>query len=186
MFTYERLLTSWLLISVLRHEERERDTILKSLSYHTMLTKLKRFAHLLEFWISFHLHWSGTEKLNRMLQRSKPKLLNTMVGTQLLLSVYMAQVDYQLDRSPFDNQLDWSPGNYQLDSPTIEYPTQLAHSKNPTDVFFKIPKFSAHRFRAWRHSHSSFISYLGFVMTIVIVISSANERKLYPMSVHLN
>ena len=27
----------------------ERDTILKSLSYHTMLTKLKRSTHLVEF-----------------------------------------------------------------------------------------------------------------------------------------
>ena len=29
-------------------------------------------------------------------------------------------------------------------------------------------------------------SYLGFIMTIVIVIFFAHERKLYPMSVHLN
>ena len=88
-----------------------------------------------------------------------------MVGTQLLLSVYMAQVDYQLDRSSFDNQLDL---------PTVEY---------PTNAFFKISKFSGHRFR---HSHSTLISYLGFIMTIVIVISSGHERKLYPMFVHLN
>ena len=65
-------------------------------------------------------------------------------------------------------------------------PTRLAHSRDPTDVFFKIAKFSAHCFRAWRHSHSSPISYLGFIMTVVIVISSVCERKLYPMSVHLN
>ena len=84
----------------------ERDTILKSLLDHTMLTKLKRSAHLVELQISFHLRRSEPEILNRMPQQSKPKLLNTMVGTQLLLSVYMAQVDYQLDRSPFDNQLD--------------------------------------------------------------------------------
>ena len=35
-----------------------------------------------------------------------------------------------------------------------------------------------HSFRAWRHSHSSPISYLGFIMTIVIVISSARQRRL--------
>ena len=102
---------------------RERDTILKSLSYHTMLTKLKRSAHLVELQISFYLRRSGPEKLNHMPQRSKPKLLNTMVGTWLLLSVDMAQVDYQLDRSPFDNQLDWSSVKTQLDWPTAE--TQL-------------------------------------------------------------
>ena len=74
-------------------------------------------------------------------------------------------------------QLDWPLVNYRLDSPTVEY---------PTDVFFKIFKFSAHCFRAWRHSQSSLIFYLGFIMTIVIVISSMRERKLYPVSVHLN
>ena len=95
-----------------------------------MLTKLKCSAHLVELQISFHLCRSGPEKLNRMPQRSKPKLLNTMVGTQLLLSVYMAQVNNQLDRSPFDNQLDWPPVNYQLDWPTVE--TQLTcFSKYP-------------------------------------------------------
>ena len=57
---------------------------------------------------------------------------------------------------------------------------------SPTDCFSKIPKFSAHCFRTWHHSHSSPISYLGFIMTIVIVIYSARERILYPMSVHLN
>ena len=95
-----------------------------------MLTILKRSAHLVELQISFHLRRSGLEKLNRMPLRSKPKLLNTMVGTQLLLSVYMAQVDYQLDRSPFDDQLDWSPVNYQFDWSTAE--TQLTcFSKYP-------------------------------------------------------
>ena len=52
--------------------------------------------------------------------------------------------------------------------------------------FSKSPNSQHHRFRALRHPRSSFISYLGFIMTIVIVISSARERKLYLMSVHLN
>ena len=73
--------------------QRERDTILKSHSYHTMLIKLKRSAHHEEFSIYFHLRCPGLKKLNRMPQRSKPKLLNTMVGNQLLLSVCMAQVN---------------------------------------------------------------------------------------------
>ena len=34
---------------------------------------------------------------------------------------------------------------------------------------------------AWRYSHSSPISYLGFIMTMVTVISFAHERKLYRM-----
>ena len=65
-----------------------------------------------------------------MPQRSKPKFLNTMVGTQLLLSDYMSQVDYQLDWFPFDKQLDWSPVNYQHDWPTVK-PQQTSFSKSP-------------------------------------------------------
>ena len=87
------------------------------------------------------------------------------------------QSSTQLRWPTVKTQLDWPPVNYQLDLPTVEY---------LTDVFFKIAEFSAHRIRAWRHSHSSLIPYLGFIMTIEIVISSAHERKLYPMSVHLN
>ena len=47
-------------------------------------------------------------------------------------------------------------------------------------LFFKILKFSAHLFRAWRHLHSSPISGLEFIMTMVIVISFARERKIVP------
>ena len=46
LFRYERLLTSELSST---RRERETHTILKSLSYHTMLTKLKRSAHFVEF-----------------------------------------------------------------------------------------------------------------------------------------
>ena len=52
--------------------------------------------------------------------------------------------------------------------------------------FSKSSNSQEHCFLAWRHSHSSPISYLEFIMTIVIVIYSARECKLYPMSVHLN
>ena len=40
-------------------------------------------------------------------------------------------------------------------------PTQ---SRILTCVFFKIAKFSTHRFRAWRYSHTSPIFYLGFLL----------------------
>ena len=103
LFSYEHLLTSWILTSVLRPEERK--TIFKNLSYHTMLTKLKRSAHLVKFWFSFHFRWLGPEKLNRMPQRSKLQLFNTMVGTQLLLSVYMAQVNFPVLDSMAENSI---------------------------------------------------------------------------------
>ena len=78
----------------------------------------------------------------------------------------MAQVDKQHERSPFDNQLDWSPVNYQLDWPTAE--TQLrSFPKSPNSQ----PIASGHDV-----IHTPVISYQGFIMTIVIVISSAHER----------
>ena len=126
LFRYERL-TSWLLISVFRHEER--DTILKSLSstFYTNKTPKslvgphKRAAHPVVFKIS----------VGRDLQNSKVRfqLLNTMVLTQLQLSTWPKST-FQLNWSPFGNQLAWSPVNYQFDWPTVE--TQLtSFSKSP-------------------------------------------------------
>ena len=57
----------------------------------------------------------------------------------------------------------------------------MAQSQLPTDSFSKSSNPQDHRFRAWCHSHSSPISYQGFIMTIVIVISFARERRLYQM-----
>ena len=59
-----------------------------------------------------------------------------------------------------------------------------AQSQISTNVFFKITKFSAHRFRAFT-PQSYFLSG-GFIMIFVIVISSAHERELYSMCVHLH
>ena len=70
------------LMDFLRHEEG--DTILKGLSYHTMLTTPEGSVHLVEFLISIHLRSSGPEKLNRMPQRSKPQQLNSMVVNPIL------------------------------------------------------------------------------------------------------
>ena len=94
---------------------------------------------------------------------SKSQLLNTMGGTQLLNIIVGPQL--------------------QLSGIETDNPTVCLHSPQSTPNWrvFKIFKFSAYLFRAWRHSHSSHISYLGFIMTIVIVISFAHERKLYPM-----
>ena len=42
--------------------------------------------------------------------------------------------------------------------------TVPAQSEISTNVFFKVIKFSANRFRAWRHSHPSPIYYVGFFL----------------------
>ena len=76
LFRYERLLTSWPLSSVLRHEERERHIILN----HSILTKLKHSAHLVVFKILV-----GRDLQNSMVRL---QLLNTIVLTQLQLSTW--------------------------------------------------------------------------------------------------
>ena len=53
-------------------------------------------------------------------------------------------------------------------------------------LFSKSLNSQDHHFRAWRHPHSSLISCLGFIMTIVIVISFARERKTAPNDYALN
>ena len=77
----------------------------------------------------------------------------------------------------------WSELNSPLQLSAIEAgnPTLSLHCPKSTQSFSKFSNSQDHRFRAWRHSHSSPISYVGFIMTIVIVISFAHERKLYPM-----
>ena len=65
-------------------------------------------------------------------------------------------------------------------------PTSQYHGRTSTKSFSKSSKFSAHLFRAWRHPHSSRISCRGFIMTVVIVISFAHERKLHQLTTHLN
>ena len=116
----------------------ERDTHI--ILNHSILTRLKCSAHLIVFQIS----------VSRDLQNSMVRLqiLNTMVLTQLQfisrhgqshLPTGLAPVEYPVRLAYSKTQLDCPPVNYQLDSPTVEY---------PTDVFFKIPKFSAHRFWA--------------------------------------
>ena len=49
-----------------------------------------------------------------------------------------------------------------------------------TDSFSKSSNSQDHLFWAWHHLHSSLISCLEFIMTMVIVISFAHERKTIP------
>ena len=56
----------------------------------------------------------------------------------------------------------------------------------PNWPFFKIFKFSGPSLPGVTSFTLQLISYLGFIMTIVIVISFAHEHKLYPTTVHLN
>ena len=69
--------TNCLLISWIQFVDMRRDTILKSLLYHTMLTTHQRLVHRVV----------QTQLLNIMVGT---QLLNTMVGPQLQLTASMA------------------------------------------------------------------------------------------------
>ena len=114
--------------------------------------------------IQLYAPMAGTQLSSSMVQS---QILNFMVGPQLF--TIMVGTQLQLSAIEADN------------------PTVCLHGPKspPNDSFSKSSHPQDHRFRAWRHSHSSPISSLGFIMTIVIVISFARDRKLYPMSVHL-
>ena len=55
-----------------------------------------------------------------------------------------------------------------------------------TDSFSESSYSYDHLLRAWRHPHSSSISCLGFIMTMVMVISFVSERKTVPNDYALN
>ena len=57
----------------------------------------------------------------------------------------------------------------------------MAESPTPNWLFFsKSSNSQDDLFRAWRHLHSSHISCLGVIITMVIVISFARMRKTVP------
>ena len=90
-------------------------------------------------------------------------LLSSLVGTRKT-QPYALMVETQTSQHHRRNSTStvrlYSPSRLPTRLVPIRQPTRLLLSKNPTDAFFKISNFSAHRFRSWCHSHSSPISYL--------------------------
>ena len=56
----------------------------------------------------------------------------------------------------------------------------MAESQPSTASLSKSSNSQDHLFRAWCHPHSSPISCLGFIMTMVIIISFTHKRKTAP------
>ena len=106
--------------------------------------------------LDLHLHHSGTPT---SYHHCRTQLLTIMVGPQLQLFAIKA-----------DN------------------PTLCPHGPKITPQLTLFQNFQILMTIASAHDviHSPVISYLGFIMTIMIVISFARKRKLYPMYVHLN
>ena len=73
----------------------------------------------------------------------------------------------------------WHPAaNYWSGLGKLQKSTCFVQAQISTHCFFQIPKSSAHRFQAWRHSRrrSHFLSGV-FIMTSVIVTSSPRVRE---------
>ena len=117
--------------------------------------------------ITIHLRWSGPEKLNH---RRNGRKLNSRVENSILCPNGRKSIVYP--HGPISN----------LQLPqllNIMVGAQL-------NLFSKSSKFSAHLFWAWRHPHSCPIFCMVFIMTMVIVLSFAHERKLHQLTTHLN
>ena len=142
----------WLLTSVLRHEGR--DTILKSLSYHTMLTTSTTFGTS-----------RGVLDLNSSLpveiRKIQPYTSTVETPTQWQRTSFSAPMaEAQLSVCMVQSQiLNWRVFKIlncmiRLQLLNIMVGTQM-------NLFSKFSRFSAHLFWAWRHRHSSPISRRG-------------------------
>ena len=85
----------------------------------------------------------------------------------------------------------WEPKNFTtattienstlcLELQKLEIYASMVQFQLSTDSFSKSSNCQDHLFQAWRHPHSSPISCLGFIITMVIVISFACEHKTVP------
>ena len=118
----------------------------------------------------------GPQLLNIMV---RPELLTIMVGPQLL--DIMVRTQLQLSASMAENPSVCLHGPKSTPNRCVFQNLQILWTISLLKCFSKSSDSQDHCLRAWHHSHSSLISYLGFIMTIVIVISFAHECKLYPM-----
>ena len=144
LFRYEPFINFWL-----RFFDTRKETILKSLSYHTTLTTPKCSAHLVV----------------------QSQFLNTMVGPQLLNII----VGPNFWPSWSNPNFNWLP-QWQ----TSQLSAYIVQNQLPI-LFFKIFQFSGPSLPGMTSFTLQLIFYLGFIRTIVIVISFAHECKLYLM-----
>ena len=141
----KRLLTFFLLL-VFRHEERERHT--------------HNFYYTDCSYIALQSTTSWTLDLESESQLTDP------INTRRIL---LTQLDWPRP-GPNLNSLTQqtrgaSRGPNWTDLAQAQKSTSLAQRQISTNCFFqKSPKFSAPHFRAWRHSHPSHISFLGFLL----------------------
>ena len=154
---------------------RKERQFLRVFPNHTMLTSPPNVRHILWCFRSQFI-FAGRDPKNLTIaatvgnstQWQRTQFSTPMAETQL--SACMVQ--YQI--------LNCMVGLQLLN--TMVGPQLLNTMVGPQlNLFSKSSKFSAHLFWAWCHPHSSPISCLVFIMTMVIVISFAHQRKLYPM-----
>ena len=119
----------------------------------------------INFWVQFFVTRRETQFFKRL-------SYHTMLTTPPMLGT---------SRGPISTS--WSDPNFNclpLRQTTQLY-AYIVQSQLLTNPFSKSSNSQDYHFRAWCHSHSNLVSHLGFIMTIVIVIYFARERKLYPM-----
>ena len=118
----------------------ERHTILKSLSYHTMLKKTNSNARHISWGFRSPFIFAGWDPKNLTVCRNGRNPNFSTLCLELTSTVRLHGPSRLPARPVPIRQLTGLVPN--------KLPTRLAHSRVLTDVFFKMSKFSAHCFQA--------------------------------------
>ena len=118
--------------------------------------------------IQLHAPMAGSQLSSSMVQPQNP---NWLVGPQLLNIMVLTQLLNIMVRPHLLNTMVGTQ---------LQLSAYMAQSKLSTWLFFKIFKFSGPSLPGMTSFTLQPISYLGFIMTFVIVISFVRERKTVP------
>ena len=162
-----------------RFFDTRRETILKSLPYHTMLTSSPN-VRLISWSFRSQFIFAGRVPKNLT---ATATVENSTLGQRNPFSAPIAESQLSACMVKSQTSTAWSDFNFSTPWSDINF---SAPWSDFNWIFFKIFQILSPSLLTWHHPHSSFFSCLGFIMTMVIVISFARERKQHQLTTHPN
>ena len=161
---------------IFRQKPANTNTTYRRTQKHRQLFCFMYGGFIINLWLRFF----DTRRETQFLEVFRTILCN---GREFNCMPPWSNVNLQLDGRTSTSQHD---GRTQFLNTMVG--TQLLHTMVGTQVnlLSKSSKFSAYLFCSWHHPHSSLISCLGFIMTMVIVISFARKCKPHQLTPHLS
>ena len=92
----------------------------------------------------------------------------------------LRSLSVEVRKTPTTSSTRWTNPQLSTQWQRTQFSAYMVQSQISTASFLKSSNSQDHLFWAWHHLHSSLISCLGFIMTMVIVIPFARERKIVP------